>query len=331
MATAVEEFTDEIVGDLADDTSPEVLVLPSGIISSGKTTTVDGIVEYLDGARVGGEVSRHESDDFRWKMLEYGIVPESWEEDEYPDSATIEQAVKWTSESEEGSEYDIDWDAEVEQVVSRDKVYEMLGDWTLNSQGVTLYDGSNDRNHPLIRKAAQLDSDVLVSVQPVADDAWRRYIEDWGGDPEEFLEEAGDFLDSYGDMLNQDPGLDYMEELEEMAEDPQRCRRNREESLNPLMEDLSRIMNQPAKYLGEQYADVVDSLKQYSGRLEEFAENIQQQDETIEEVESLDRVELYYVADEDATSEEEARYGHREEPADGDPEDLGGVVEQRAT
>nr|EGQ40513.1 MAG: hypothetical protein J07AB56_12430 [Candidatus Nanosalinarum sp. J07AB56] len=75
----------------------------------------------------------------------------------------------------------------------------------------------------------------------------------------------------------------------------------------------------------------MDSLKQYSGRPEGFAENIQQQHETIEKVKWLDGVELYYVADEDAASEGEARYGHREETPDGNPEDLGGVVGQRAT
>jgi hypothetical protein len=339
VTTTIEEFKGDVVGDLSCDTSPEALVLPSGLMSSGKTTTVDGIIEYLkesEDSEVNEEVSRHESDDFRWRMLGHGIVPESWEKDEYPEDAALEEVVEWTSESEEGSEHDIDWDARVEDVIPRDEVYGMLGDWTLNSEGIALYDGSNDRNHPLIREAAQLDSDVVVSVQPVLDDAWQRYIEDWGGDSKGFLEKAGDFVDIYGDVLEKNLRLDHVEDLKDMTQDPQAYVQSREESLNPLMEDLSRIMNQPGKYLREQYADderfrnEVDSLKQYSGRLEELAENIDQQDETIRLAESLDGVEVYCVADKDATSGE-ARCGHREKPADGGPEHLGRVLEQKAT
>jgi hypothetical protein len=339
VTTTVEEFNRDVVGDPSSDTSPEALGLFSGLMSSGKTTSVDEIIEYLkesEDSEVNEEVSRHESDEFRWEMLEYGIVPESWEKEEYPEDATLEEAVERTSESEEGSEHDIDRDAEVEDVVTSQEVYEMLGDWTLNSEGIALYDGSVDRNHELVEQAAELDSNVVLAVQPVLDDAWRKYIEDWGGDSEEFLEKAGDFVDIYGDVLEKNLRLDHVEELKDMAENPHAYVQSREESLNPLMEDLSRIMNQPGKYLREQYADderfrdEVDSLKQYSGRLGELAENIDQQDETIRLAESLDGVEVYCVADRDATSGE-ARYGNQERPSTGDPEGLVRILKQGST
>jgi hypothetical protein len=121
-----------------------------------------------------------------------------------------------------------------------------------------------------------------------------------------------------------------------MTQDPQAYVQSREESLNPLMEDLSRIMNQPDKHLREQYADderfrdEVNSLREYSGRLEEFAENIQQQHKTIELAEGLEGISVLYVADKDKTSGE-ARYGYQEKSADGGPEHLGRILEQKAT
>nr|EGQ40514.1 MAG: hypothetical protein J07AB56_12440 [Candidatus Nanosalinarum sp. J07AB56] len=66
-----------------------------------------------------------------------------------------------------------------------------------------------------------------------------------------WLEKAGKFVDIYGDVLEKDLRLDHMGDLVDMAENPQEYRRNREESLNPLMEDLSRIMNQPGEHSGE--------------------------------------------------------------------------------
>jgi hypothetical protein len=334
VTTTVEEFRRDVVGDTSDDASPEALVLPSGLMSSGKTTTVDDVIEYLEDSEVDEEISRYESDDFRWEMLERGIVPKSWEKEEYPDDATLEQGVEWTSESEESSEHDIDWGAEIDEVVPRDEVYEMLGSWTLNSEGVALYDGSNDRNHPLIRKAAKLDSDVTVPVQPVADDAWRRYVEDWGGDTEELFEEVRRFADIYGDMLEGHLGSERVEDLRNLGEGTCAPENGGEDFPISLMQDISNIMNRPGRYQGryadsEKFNSRVESMKRYSGRLGEFAENIQQQHETIKLAEDLDGVEAYYI--DDITGEGKNRYGRRVRHADGSAEDLGRKLERELT
>lgn len=337
MTTALEEFIDEVVGGLSDGTSPKVLVLPSGLMSSGKTTTINEVIESVKNANVDIPLSRHESDNFRNIMTTYKLVPGSWaQEIDDPHNATIGDVIEWTSESQEDLDHEVDWDAEVEDVVPRPKVYDLLGEWTLNSEGITLYDGSNDRNHETIKEAAKLDSDVILSFQPVADDAWQRYIEPWDGDPEEFLKQAGEFVDIYGDVLEED--LEYIQELEQLAGNPQEYRGNREDSLNPLMEDLSRVMSQPDEYVtpytnNERFREEVESLKQSSGRLAELAENIQQQDETKQLAEQLaeeySSVDLYYV--EDITSEGENRYGHEMREPHGTAEDLGEKVKNRAT